>query len=440
MRKFVKKTRFTSPLIILLILALAACGTILDLSLSGSSPGTNSIAGIMETMTARALQGGSDSDVATAFAKATAYRQELTARALLNQSNWQATATASAPILQELPKYDVDPQQGWVAWQHTPLTLDLNGYQEYEFANDFPEITGKDFVLAADITWNTDYGSSGCGFVFRSDGDKEEPNQYMMMITRFAEGSLGYSALTDGVLVNYKNYFPIAYDDSFSWQNDATNRLVLVAREKMLTFYTNGEKVGEIDILNPPPDSVPQVRLPTLPANATAAQREQYQQQLNQYSSSYGLMQGNLLTAQQNFNQYAPAHFYDGFLSFLAFTQSGNTECKFDNAWLFTIDTPPTPTPNLTWTATITPTPTRTYVPTFTPTRTPGPTDIPPADTLVSPTDTPVPPSDTPVPPSDTPVPPSDTPVPTLTNEPTDPPTEVPTDPPTEVPADPPTG
>ena len=421
------KPKFKLTMIIPLILALAACGSILELSISGVTKKSNDTSGIMETMTSRSTQGGSDADVATAFAKATAYNQELTANALLAQSNYQATATAVAPILQELRLYDVDPNMGWVSWIHNPVTFDLTGYQEYEFANDYPEVTGKDFVLASDITWNTEYGSSGCGFVFRSDGDKEEPNQYMVMITRFAEGSLAYTALSDGNLVNTKNYYPSSVDDNFSWENDATNRLVVVARGQLLTFYTNGKKVGEIDILNPPPDSVPQQKIPTLPANATTAQQEQYQELMRQYGSSYGLLQGNLLTAQQNYNQYAPAHFYDGFLSFVAYTQSGETECTFNNAYLFTIDTPPTATPNLTWTATITLTPTRTYIPTITPTKTEGPTDVPTLTPTPSNTFTPsatVPsntPTDTPIP-SDTPVP-SDTP----TDTPTDPPTEVPT-------------
>jgi hypothetical protein len=446
-KKSLQKSKFTTAMVIPLILVLAACGSFLDLSISGVTKKSNDTSGIMETMTARATQGGSDSEVATAFAKATAYNQELTANALLNQSNYQGTATANAPILQELSKYGVNPNMGWVAWVHDPVTFDLTGYQEYEFANDYPEVTGKDFVLAADITWNTEYGSSGCGFVFRSDGDKEEPNQYMVMITRFAEGSLAYSALSDGALVNTKNYYPSAFDDSFSWENDATNRLVIVARQEMLTFYTNGEKVGEIDILNPPPESVPQARIPTLPANATEAQRQQYEQQLRQYGSTYGLLQGNLLTAQQNYNQYAPAYFYDGFLSFMAFTQSGETECTFNNAWLFTIDTPPTATPNLTWTATITPTPTRTYIPTKTLTRTEGPTDAPTLTLIPSLTFTPsaTVPSLTPGP-SNTPSTPAPTNTPTTppppTNTPTTPaptstpetPTDTPTDPPTEVP------
>ena len=428
-KNLLRTSTYTPTLVVLLIMALAACGSILDLSISGITEKNNDTSGIMETMTARATQGGSDSEVATAFAKATAYNQELTAKALLDQSNYQATATANSPILQELSLYDVNPNMGWVSWIHDPLTFDLTGYQEYDFANDFPEITGKDFVLAADITWNTEYGSSGCGFVFRSDGDKEEPNQYMVMITRFAEGSLAYSALSDGMLVNTKNYYPKTFDDAFRWENDATNRLVVVARQEMLTFYTNGVKIGEIDILNPPPESVPQARIPTLPANATQAQREQYEQQLRQYSASYGLLQGNLLTAQQNYNQYAPAYFYDGFLSFMAFTQSGHTECTFNNAWLFTIDTPPTATPNLTWTTTITPTPTRTYIPTKTLTKTEGPDDTPtrtptPSNTF-TPSNTPMP-SNTPLPPTDTdtPIPPTDTDTPI---PPTDPPTEVPT-------------
>ena len=76
-------------------------------------------------------------------------------------------------------------------------------------------VTAKNFVLAADVTWNTQYGDSGCGFVFRSNGDKQKPDQYMLIATRFANGRVVFTAVADGELANIHDFYPKDADRSF---------------------------------------------------------------------------------------------------------------------------------------------------------------------------------------------------------------------------------
>jgi hypothetical protein len=113
-------------------------------------------------------------------------------------------------------------------------------------------VTAADFALAADITWDTQYGGSGCGFMFRSDGDKNKPNQYMVIATRFANGHVIFSALADGELANIHEFYPRDDDRSFDAQNGTTNRLAVVARGNLIEIYTNGVKIGEVDTTQPP--------------------------------------------------------------------------------------------------------------------------------------------------------------------------------------------
>jgi uncharacterized membrane-anchored protein len=80
----------------------------------------------------------------------------------LDSESLQATAEAEAPVIGELTLYGIDPEKGHVAWIHAPTTLDVEGYMALDYANDYPETIVQDFVIAADITWNTQYGSSGC--------------------------------------------------------------------------------------------------------------------------------------------------------------------------------------------------------------------------------------------------------------------------------------
>ena len=147
---------------------IASCGPLLGQPSMLSSTQTRLSENIKGTVTARAFaQGSSGQELETALANTTAIAQTTTAQAVLDNAAYQATATAILPVLEELPRYGVGALQGDVAWLHRPVTIELNGYQQYGYANDFPQITAKDFVLAADISWNTQFGSSGCGFMFR---------------------------------------------------------------------------------------------------------------------------------------------------------------------------------------------------------------------------------------------------------------------------------
>lgn len=293
------------------------------------------------TITAAAAKEDSGRDLATAQAEATQIGQEIaatqTAMAAAHDESQLATATVIAPILAELPRYHVDTSQGRVAWIHKPVKLELRGKNQYGYANDYMQTVVRDFVLAADITWDTQYGTSGCGFMFRSNGDQKKPNQYMLIATRFASGHVLFTAMADGQLANVRDFFPKSEDPKFSAENGATNRLAVVARGNILEVYMNGSKIGEIDTTQPPP----QPRLPPppkLPTNANLpSELEQYKQLLNEREELLSQMKDNYSIALGNFKA-AQAVFEEGFVAMIAVSESGHTICEFDNAWLWIIE------------------------------------------------------------------------------------------------------
>lgn len=296
---------------------------------------------IARTATASSQQDTSTNDLATAQAEATALSQEIFATQtaqLADRDEFQlATATVAAPILAELPQYGLDTDSGHAGWVHNPLTLELSGYHDYTYGNDYMNITAGDFVLAADITWDTQYGGSGCGFMFRSNGDQNNPNQYMVIATRFANGRVIFSALADGELSNIHDFYPKDQDRSFDWQNGTTNRLAVVARGNMVEIYTNGVKIGEVDTTQPPGQPV----LPAAP-NPPADQTDQsalksYQAQLKEHQDISQQASSNYQTALAN-NKTRQAVFEDGFLAMIALSESGHTVCNFDKAWLWLLE------------------------------------------------------------------------------------------------------
>jgi hypothetical protein len=299
-------------------------------------------AAVAGTATVHASKGsGANDQLATAVAKATARSADIyateTARGSLNSESKLATATVIAPVVAELPRYGVDPAQGQVAWMHKPVTITLSGYQQTGYANDYPQVTGKDFVMASDITWNTFNSLSGCGFMFRSDGNTNKPNQYMVAITRYATGHLAFSATVNGEISNVHTFYPSQEDKSFTWLNDATNRLAIVAKGTLIDIYTNGVLIGQVDTTQPPDNSISSPPSIVPPKNATPEQLQEYQNQIDQNQQTAQLMQSQLALARQNYAKNK-AIFSDGLLGFIGVSQSGQTTCTFSNAWMFQIE------------------------------------------------------------------------------------------------------
>jgi hypothetical protein len=204
-------------------------------------------------------------------------REEATAAAAA------VTATAAAPVLAELPTYGVDPTAGELAWIHPPVTISTTGYMTYTYANLNIATIAQDFAVAADITWNTRFGTTGCGFVIRSDGDPEgNYDQYIVLATRAGNGQVLFAIMQDGDTKTNEISRIVAYqiDPQFEWQNDTTNRLAVVGRGNTFSIYSNGTFLADVQ----------------------------------------------------------PSIAYErGFIAFVALNESGDTTCHYDNTWLWLI-------------------------------------------------------------------------------------------------------
>lgn len=294
---------------------------------------------IVGTATADALKGDQTLiDLRTAEARATAttlaIQSTQAARATSVDTNIKTTATASAPILAELPFYKVDSTLGHVSWITTTQSMVITGYQKTMVV--MAPVTAADFVLASDVTWNSRYGS-GCGFMFRLDGDPNKPNAYMFIISRIATGHAVFTALVNGELANIHDFYPKDNDKSFNADNGATNRMAVVARGNILEFYTNTAKVAEIDTTEPPTP----VRMPAAPVKPPSSEgqaaMDQYLDMKDQYDEYVKQVQTQYGNALKNYAKNQ-AIFTDGLLGLVALSEAGRTECIFENTWLWVID------------------------------------------------------------------------------------------------------
>lgn len=296
---------------------------------------------IANTQTAAAVDANSSNDLATAQAAATQTSQNIQSTQAVAAStkdiDQKATTTAEAPVRAALPFYNIDPDQGSVGWVHPPAKIELSGKNQYGYANDFMQTIVEDFAISADVTWDTQYGASGCGFMFRSDGDQNNPNQYMLIASRLGNGHVIFSALADGEMANVHDYYPRDADKSFNAQNGSTNRITVVGRGNIFEIYTNGVKIGEVDTTQPP--STPKLPpKPTKPADqSNTSEMDKYQKQLAEYQDMVSQVNTNYGIALNNYKK-TNAVFDKGFVAMIGVSESGRTVCQFDNAWLWLIN------------------------------------------------------------------------------------------------------
>jgi hypothetical protein len=330
-------------MLVLLLVAVSGCGL-------GASAQENPLfltltpmsQQIVATLTARAeVQSSVAGTLEAAIARATADGQSLsatqTARASLNTEDILATATAIAPARAELERLGVNPDQGFVAWLQKPVTISLDGPEQKGFPTDQILEVGKDFAVATDITWDTKNSLSGCGFALRSNGNLDEPSQYMVLMSRVANGHILFATLIDGKVANFRELFPNDHDKDFDFSNGGTNRLAVVARGHMFDIYTNGILIDTVDATIPPSPPPPLPQPPPLPGNPTD---QQIQDRLNQVDAINDLttqINGFVSEAKNNFRLGLEQQLAEGLVGFMGLSRRGQMNCTFENSWMFQI-------------------------------------------------------------------------------------------------------
>ncbi|MBE0696969.1 MAG: hypothetical protein IH586_08595 [Anaerolineaceae bacterium] len=272
---------------------------------------------------------------ATAIAESQIATQTLESK--VDSEALKATAEVERPVRAEVPFFDEDPEKGRVGWVHAPFTLETTGPDGFAVRNDFAGVVASDFIISADISWNTQYGDSGCGFAVRADGNQNSPSQYVFAMTRFANGHVGFLVISKGELVNGADLYPRTKDRKFSAENDSTNQFTVVGRGNKFRIYTNGVLIGEVDPTVPPP-------LPNIPPPPDAPQNSNDPLQKKTYTAAQEFqgqveaqIQARFRERQKLFNE-SNKEFPKGFTSMIAITQAGKVTCTFNDAWLWLIE------------------------------------------------------------------------------------------------------
>ena len=337
-----KTTRPASLLLLIITFLLSACGAgSVDANRQATLDAIS--VSVRATGTAGAgLNQNPNASIGTAQAEATSQAGSVAATAAafgqLSEADQAATLSAAAPIRAELPKYGVDPNAGRLAWIHPPVTLEVEGFMNFDYVNYFIATLAADFVASADITWDAIGSESSCGFVLRSDGNEDAMDTYLATISRVASGHFLFLTVAKGEVVTGQDIYAYNRDPAFDWQNNATNNLTVVGRGDRFWIYTNGTLIGEIDPSAPPevPGLPPEPKRPADTSNAEAMaayllQKAEYDAVVEQIRADFRARQAALRNADTTFDR--------GFTALVALSRAGTkANCQFENAWLWLIE------------------------------------------------------------------------------------------------------
>jgi len=159
----------------------------------------------------------------------------------------RATQTA-APIIAmidaELRKFDLSTDEGHLGGLYDPLTIKVNTYGESKRQTDYPDVIVSDFVLQADLTWETSTGLAGCGFVLRSEPDLDRGKQYRVNMIRLQGRPLwDLEYYKHGAF--QKNISGDILDaPALNSDQGSTNRITIIAQGNKIAVYANGDRLG----------------------------------------------------------------------------------------------------------------------------------------------------------------------------------------------------
>ncbi len=158
-----------------------------------------------------------------------------------------AAAAVEASIKDELAKLGITLEKGELAWVQTePIKISFSAGGGNDSAPFAEEMTFSDFILKADMVWNSETGFAGCGIIFRSEPNFETADQYQFNTIRVSGLPLwdmelwlsGQYVMTLGGRMRSNG--------AINQENGSTNTYVIVAEKDLFTAYANGEKMSRL--------------------------------------------------------------------------------------------------------------------------------------------------------------------------------------------------
>lgn len=169
--------------------------------------------------------------------------------------NWTATKNAEKTatqeaILEEIAK-DLDVagyrlEDGKLIWRaKEPMYFNLDRPWTVQYFL-IPKDPQRNFIVMADVTWDTTYGTSGCGIMFSAKDDLKNDGYYLFNLMRQQHAPVWYIerlryGRSDLMLTHYEN------SDLIQDGPGSSNKILLVVDGPKISAYANGEYLGMVE-------------------------------------------------------------------------------------------------------------------------------------------------------------------------------------------------
>jgi hypothetical protein len=171
--------------------------------------------------------------------------QDLTATAAV-----EATATAEVilgEIDAELQKVNLSTAEGSLGWMGTEsLEMWSDSWKTILYEPLAGEQQFSNFVLHADITWDSTSGLAGCGLLLRSGPNLEKSKQYQFFAWRFSGLPAWNVELWEYGTWQATVTGDMKFSSAINLESNSTNRFLLVVKDTLLTVYVNDTRLSNV--------------------------------------------------------------------------------------------------------------------------------------------------------------------------------------------------
>jgi hypothetical protein len=99
-----------------------------------------------------------------------------------------------------------------------------------------------DFAMYSDVTWESEMGFAGCGYVFRLGEDTKVDPWYNLIINRLEGLPYAFFDVWVGDYVIAESEF--YYSNAIRYGQGDSNEVLLTGRKNEMSIYVNGKKIG----------------------------------------------------------------------------------------------------------------------------------------------------------------------------------------------------
>lgn len=162
-----------------------------------------------------------------------------------------AAAALAEEIRAELEALGVDASRGQLAWTNeAPVVASLNTYNTEDNRPFAESQEFSDFVLSADLTWESTGGLVICGFWLRGESFEQRAAHYLFQTIRLSglpSWDVEYWKFADWV-ATVSGGGQVQSTQAIDQAQGSTNTFVLVADGSTMVVYANGTRLGQATV------------------------------------------------------------------------------------------------------------------------------------------------------------------------------------------------